>query len=462
MGHHEAYRPRREIGVPGDTIAAVATPPGRGGIGIVRVSGPQVTGTAAAVLGALPPPRKARYQVFRDQTGTPIDSGVALYFPAPSSFTGEDVLELQGHGGTAVMDMLLQAVLEAGARLARPGEFSERAFLNGKMDLAQAEAVADLIESTSRQAVRSAHRSLQGEFSRRVLELAKGIATLRAYVEAGLDFPDEEIERLAEDRIDVRLQELLAAVRTTLEQAGQGALLRDGLTAAIVGQPNVGKSTLLNRLVQRDAAIVTEVPGTTRDILREHIHLDGIPLQLLDTAGLRPSADVVEMEGIQRAWVALSSADVVLLVTDDRAGIGPGEEDILARIPAAVPVLLVRNKIDLSGNPADVVQDPARVEVLLSAVTGAGLDLLHEQLKIHAGYQGAPEGLCLARRRHLDALRRARARLEAGQQRVKERSGDELVAEELRHAQVILGEITGEYVSEDLLDQIFSTFCIGK
>ena len=445
-----------------DTIAAVATPPGRGGIGIVRISGPRAAAIAEALLGGVPAPRRAAYRTFCAADGTAIDVGVALYFPAPHSYTGEDALELQGHGGPAVMDMLLNRVIALGARLARPGEFTERAFLNDKLDLAQAEAVADVIDSDSEQAARAAMRSLQGEFSARARALVEALIELRTRVEAMLDFPDEEIDVPVNEAPGARLRDILAAVAALQAGARQGALLREGVHVVIAGRPNVGKSSLLNRLAGRAAAIVTDVPGTTRDVLREQIQIDGLPLHVIDTAGLRDSADRVEQEGVSRAWDEIARADRILLVIDDTAGLGEADRAILARLPPGRPLTVVRNKIDVSGRAPGIARGEDQAQVAVSALTGAGLDQLIAHLKACAGYQSAGEGVFMARRRHLEALSRARAHLENGQRVLREQRAAELLAEDLRRAQNALAEITGEFTSEDLLERIFSSFCIGK
>ena len=445
-----------------DTIASIATPPGRGGIGIVRVSGPATCAIANALLGQLPAPRRATHTLFRAADGNAIDDGLALYFPAPHSFTGEDVLELHGHGGPVVMDLLLTRIVELGARLARPGEFSERAFLNGKLDLAQAEAIADLIDSGSAQAARAALRSLQGEFSQHIHALVETLIELRSYVEAAIDFVDEEIDFLSDGKVSERVQSLLAQVTTVQQSAHQGRLLRDGMTVVIAGRPNAGKSSLLNRLAGYEAAIVTEVPGTTRDVLREHIHLDGMPVHIIDTAGLHDSTDIVEQEGMRRTWDAIALADRVLLVVDDRLGIRPEDVAILAQLPAQLPATVVRNKIDLTGHSVGEHDGPEGPEVCLSAMTGTGIDNLRAHLKTCMGYTGVDTSGFLARRRHLDALSRAHAHLAAGLQQLQQAWRSELLAEELRLAQQALSEITGEFTSEDLLGRIFSSFCIGK
>ncbi len=445
-----------------DTIAAISTPPGRGGIGIVRVSGPAVPELATRICGRLPQPRAAVRARFRDAAGEIVDEGLVLYFPAPKSFTGEHVLELHGHGGAVVMDMLLASVLEAGARLARPGEFSQRAFLNDKMDLAQAEAVADLIDSASRTAALSAQRTLQGEFSRRINAVVDALVDLRAYVEGAIDFPEEEIDFLAEGAIAERIDGVLQQLEAVQAQAMQGCLLREGMTVVIAGAPNVGKSSLLNRISGRDAAIVTEVPGTTRDVLREYIHLDGLPLNVVDTAGLRVTQDQVEQEGIARARTEISSADVVLAMVDDREQNDREVKALLEEFSHGPEFILVRNKIDLSGSAPGLLETPFGKEIRISAKTGAGLEDLVTALKAAVGYRQAGEGSFTARRRHLEAIRAAIEQGRAAKAQCRRRPAGELIAEDLRQMQRSLGEITGTFTSDNLLDRIFSSFCIGK
>jgi len=443
-----------------DTIAAVATPPGIGGVGIVRISGPATPEIARALLGRLPTARHASFARFRSADGSTLDEGLALYFPAPHSFTGEHVLELQGHGGPVVLDMLLQAVFTHGARMARPGEFSERAFLNGKLDLAQAEAVADLIESASVEAARAALRSLDGDFSQRVRAINEQLIELRLYIEATLDFPEEGLEFLADKKIADRTRHLLVQIDSLRAATRQGQLLHDGMTVVLAGPPNAGKSSLLNALAQRDSAIVSPIPGTTRDVLRERIQIDGLPLHVLDTAGLRESDNAIESEGVRRAHEAMQRADRVLLVIDDCEEPGGGTRDLLSQLPGGTRVTLVRNKIDRSGRaPGAVATDIA--EFAISAQHGDGLDVLRQHLKECMGYQSAGEGTFSARRRHLDAIERARGHVQAAQAQLAARRA-ELAAEELRQAQQQLGEITGEFTSDDLLGRIFSSFCIGK
>lgn len=450
-----------------DTIAAVATAQGRGGVGIVRVSGPRARAIAITLSGREPEPRHAYYCGFHADDGEVIDEGLLLFFRGPHSFTGEDVLELQGHGGPVVLDVLLRRCLELGARLARPGEFSERAFLNDKLDLAQAEAIADLIEASSEQAARNAVRSLQGEFSRRVQRLADQLIELRMYVEAAIDFPEEEIDFLADGHVLGQLDGVRAELAAVQREAGQGALLRDGMNVVIAGRPNAGKSSLLNALAGREAAIVTDIAGTTRDLLREHIHIDGMPLHVVDTAGLRATADQVEQIGVERALKAIGEADRVLLVVDASAAEAADPfalwPEFLDQRPDPARVTLIRNKADLSGEAVrlDTCAD-GHVSLSLSARSGAGLDLLREHLKACMGYQQTTESSFSARRRHLDALRQAASCLEHGRQQLTLLGAGELLAEDLRQAHQALGEITGAFTPDDLLGRIFSSFCIGK
>jgi len=443
------------------TIAAIATPPGRGGIGIVRLSGPDTPRIAESILGSLPTARYATYAHFRDARGQAIDQGLALYFPSPHSFTGEHVLELHGHGGPVVLDMLLQRALELGARLARPGEFSERAFLNGKLDLTQAEAVADLIDAGSQTAARSALRSLEGEFSRRVHGLVEALTRLRLYVEAAIDFPEEEIDFLADARVTEELESLARDFEMLQASTQQGVLLHDGMTVVLTGPPNAGKSSLLNALTERDSAIVSTTPGTTRDVLRERIHVDGMPVHLVDTAGLRESGDDIETEGIRRAREQIAAADRALVVLDDSVA-KVDWSSIQSHFPPTLPRTLIRNKIDLTGRAIGKRQTPEGLELAVSVKTGAGLNLLREHLKECMGFQTAGEGTYMARRRHLDAIARARDHLLQGRQRLSTERAGELLAEELRLAQQALSEITGTFTPDDLLGKIFSSFCIGK
>ena len=444
------------------TIAAIATAPGRGGVGVIRISGSNLLPFAFALTGKAPGARHATLANFMAADGTAIDSGLLLHFPAPHSFTGEDVLELQGHGGMVVMQMLLARCLDLGARLAEPGEFSRRAFLNGKMDLAQAEAVADLIDAATTSAARSAVRSLQGEFSRAIGDLNEGLINLRMLVEATLDFPEEDIDFLKAANAFGRLDRLQAALASVFDRAGQGKLLQSGLHVVLAGQPNVGKSSLLNRLAGDDLAIVTAVAGTTRDALRSTIQIEGIPLHIIDTAGLRETDDEVEKIGIERSWREIERADVVLLLVDARTGVGDADREILARLPAGLKRITVHNKIDLSGAPPERHDEADSVAISLSAKANRGIELLRGELLRIAGWHPA-EDVFIARERHLRALAAAQEHVAAARQVVDgPLPALELFAEELRLAQQSLGAITGEFTADDLLGVIFSRFCIGK
>ncbi len=445
----------------GDSIAAIATPRGSGGVGIIRVSGADISALLENLKLATPVPRTASLRKIHDANGRLIDEVLVLYFPAPASFTGEDVLELQGHGGLVIMDMLLERVLTCGCRQARPGEFSERAFLNDKLDLVQAEAIADVIESHSRTAVRGAMRSLQGDFSRRVHSISDDLIHLRTHVEAYLDFPDEEIDTLPSEEFSTQCQSLERAISELLATARQGQMLRDGLHLVLAGKPNAGKSSLLNRLTAADTAIVSDVPGTTRDVIRERVHIDGIPIDVTDTAGLRDTADAIESEGVARARQELSRADRVLLVVDDADFSSDLLADLDDYLHAEVPVTVVRNKIDLTGRNSQIENIDGVDIVSMSTRTGDGLRLLTEHLKQVTGLATVPEGVFTARQRHLDALRRALVFVQQGRN-LLDPPRPELLAEELRQAQTVLGEITGEFTSEDLLGEIFGSFCIGK
>ncbi|NHB62516.1 tRNA uridine-5-carboxymethylaminomethyl(34) synthesis GTPase MnmE [Photorhabdus sp. RW14-46] len=450
-----------------DTIVAQATPPGRGGVGILRVSGPKAAQVAEVVLGKLPKPRYADYLPFRDVDGQILDQGIAIYFPGPNSFTGEDVLELQGHGGPVILDLLLKRILTlSGVRIANPGEFSERAFLNDKLDLAQAEAIADLIDASSEQAARSAMNSLQGAFSTQVHQMVEALTHLRIYVEAAIDFPDEEIDFLSDGKIEAELDEVIVELERVRSQARQGSLLREGMKVVIAGRPNAGKSSLLNALAGREAAIVTDIAGTTRDVLREHIHIDGMPLHIIDTAGLREASDEVERIGIERAWQEIEQADRVLFMVDSTTtnAVEPVEiwPEFMARLPKSLPITVVRNKTDMTDEETSIAEVSGYSLIRLSARSGEGIDLLRDHLKETMGFSSNTEGGFLARRRHLQALNTAAEHLQQGhEQLVVARSG-ELLAEELRLAQQALSEITGEFTSDDLLGRIFSSFCIGK
>ncbi len=447
-----------------DTIAAIATPLGRGGVGIVRVSGKQVVEIAKAVLGRLPKPRYAYYGDFLGKEGQVLDKGIALYFPNPNSFTGEDVLELQGHGGPVVLQWLLNRVVELGARLADPGEFSKQAFMNDKLDLAQAEAISDLIEASSDQAARSAMRSLQGEFSREINALVEEMIRLRIYVEAAIDFPEEEIDFLSDGKVACDLQALLERLQGVFCAAKQGALLREGMSVVILGRPNAGKSSLLNALSGRESAIVTSIAGTTRDIVREEVHIDGMPLHILDTAGVREATDCVEKIGIERAWKALEQADRVLVMLQAGEAIHPEDQMILERLPAHIPVTLIRNKIDLIDHQPMIEEDyeSQRTVIWLSAKQQQGLDLLKMHLKQKMGFSQTGEGVFMARKRHLEALEEALSWVNRGLEQLEGVAAGELLAEDLRLAQQALSEITGRFTSDDLLGRIFTSFCIGK
>ena len=450
-----------------DTIAAIATAQGRGGVGIIRISGTQALTIGEQISQRQLTPRYAHYGPFYDQDQQSLDEGLTLFFPNPHSFTGEDVVELQGHGGPVVLDMLLQRCVALGARLARPGEFSERAFLNDKLDLAQAEAIADLIEASSAQAARNALRSLQGAFSKRVHSLTEQLIALRIHVEAAIDFPEEEIDFLADGHIQQLLEQVQAELAAVQQEAGQGALLRDGMNVVIAGRPNAGKSSLLNALAGYEAAIVTDIAGTTRDVLKEHIHIDGMPLHITDTAGLRSTLDQVEQIGVKRALQAIDQADRILLVVDSNAAEASDPfalwPEFLEQAPAMEKVTLIRNKIDLSaGTVGETRSDDGHVTINLSAKSGAGVELLREHLKSCMGYSQTAESTFSARRRHLDALEQAKQALDHGYQQLVYASAGELLAEDLRQAQYALGQITGEFSADDLLGRIFSSFCIGK
>lgn len=442
-----------------DTIAAIATPPGRGGIGIIRISGPLAPNIAQALCPPALLPHRAHFRSFLDEDLSTIDAGIALLFQAPKSYTGEDILELHAHGGPVVLDMLLRRILCLGARPARPGEFSERAFLNDKIDLAQAEAIADLIDSASEQAARAAQRSLQGDFSRLVHQLVEELVQLRTIVEAAIDFTDEDIDVVADEDVRTRVAALKNAIRQLRSTAQQGTLLRDGMTVVIAGRPNVGKSSLLNALAQREAAIVTDIAGTTRDLLREHILIDGMPLHVIDTAGLRTTNEIVEREGIRRAQDAIAKADRVLLVLDATRP-EAGSED-LPELPHNLRVTRIYNKIDVPGISAHLAEDSSGPKVYLSAKTGAGLDILRTHLKDCMHFGREPGSTFIARSRHLQALERAQVALGDALPHTATKSL-ELLAEELRSAQLALSEITGDVTNDDILSRIFSTFCIGK
>lgn len=448
--------------VSSDTIAAKATPPGKGGVGIIRISGNEASSVAINIIGLMPKIREATFASFKQEDGSVIDQGLVLFFKGPHSFTGEDVLELQGHGGTIVMDMLLQRVLSLGVRLARPGEFSERAFLNNKLDLTQAEAIADLIDASSVAAARSAMQSLQGHFSKEINQLVEQVTLLRMYVEAAIDFPDEEIDFLSDGNVLAHLEKIQLQLNHTLAKTKQGAVLNEGLKVVIIGYPNAGKSSLMNFFSGEETAIVSEIPGTTRDILKEHVLIDGMPLKIIDTAGLRNSADILEEEGIKRAWKEIPFADRILLVIDaSETPIEKIQDHALVKElhEYSDKLSIVRNKIDLT---EEVLCDKLCNKIInISVKTGQGMTDLIQHLKQCIGYDNQ-ETAYLARRRHLDSLHRAKRHFDLAVEQLVVRQAGELVAEELRHAQNVLSEITGEFRSDDLLGKIFSSFCIGK
>jgi tRNA modification GTPase len=442
-----------------DTIAAIATPTGNGGVGIIRISGSQVSYVMRSLLNKELPARTAVYCSFLDSDASVIDSGIALYFPNPHSYTGEDILELQGHGGAVVLDMVLRRVLSLGARLARAGEFTERAFLNNKLDLAQAEAVADLITSSTEHAVRSAQKSMQGVFSTQINQLVEELTELRIYVEAAIDFVDEEIDFLSDGVVENRLIRLLERLAQIQKTAKQGRLLRDGMTIVLAGKPNAGKSSLLNGLAGHEAAIVTDIAGTTRDVLRERIQLDGMPLHIIDTAGLHDSDNAIEQEGIRRAWAEIEKADKILLLIDARAEEDP---ELLASLPSHIDITKIYNKIDLLNIAATIKQHEHQTEIYLSIKTGQGMELLTEHLKQSVDFNSDTENVFIARRRHLEALNQAYESVSNALNQLQTSLAGELVAEDLRLAQNSLAEITGQFSSDDLLGKIFSSFCIGK
>lgn len=460
-----------------ETIAAQATAPGRGGVGIIRVSGPEVGNVANAILGKIPELRKAEYLTFKDQAGQALDQGIALYFKGPNSFTGEDVLELQGHGGPIILDMLLKEILALPKiRMAGPGEFSEQAFLNDKLDLTQAEAIADLINSSSEQAARCALHSLQGDFSKLVHQMVNDTIHLRMYVEAAIDFPEEEIDFLADEKVVNNLKAIIKQVAEVKNKAQQGSIIREGMRVVIAGKPNAGKSSLLNALSGKESAIVTDIAGTTRDVLAEQIHIDGMPLHIIDTAGLRDSDDKVEQIGIERAWQEIKQADRVLLMVDgsENHSVVEDEQDIknyypefFELLPENIGLTLIRNKADVNNNDTGFQQftdsdNKDHTVITLSAKTGDGVDSLKEHLKAIMGYQGSVEGSFMARRRHLTALDNTHQHLLTGLEQLESYVAGEILAEELRICQQELDQITGEFTSDDLLGKIFSSFCIGK
>lgn len=442
-----------------DTIAAIATASGAGGIGVVRVSGPLSQTIAVSVLGHCPKPRHAAYLDFLQADGDLIDRGIAIFYPNPHSYTGEDVLELQAHGGTALMQILLARCIALGARQAEPGEFTRRAYLNDKMDLAQAEAVADVINAATIEAAKSAVRSLSGAFSQQINTLLSKLIDLRMYVEACLDFPEEEIDFITQGRVADKLDAIIDEMRAVFAKARQGSLLREGINVVLVGQPNVGKSSLMNQLAGEEVAIVTSIAGTTRDTIKNVIQINGVPLHVIDTAGLRETDDEVEKFGIARTWRATETAHIALLLVDAAHGITDAEKSILARLPQEIPKIWVHNKIDVTQEPAVIAEKNQATHIYISAKTGVGVDLLKNHLLKLAGYQNNAEGVFMARARHLSALNEVHAHLDLAASQI---DSAELVAEELRLAQDALSSITGEFTPDDLLGEIFSKFCIGK
>jgi tRNA modification GTPase len=442
-----------------DTIAAIATPPGNGGVGIIRISGKDVVSISKQLILKNLSPRQALFTPFFDANGSILDSGIAIFFPAPKSYTGEDILELQGHGGSVILDMVLRRVLALGARMANPGEFTERAFLNNKLDLVQAEAVADLIESSTEQSVRSAQKSMQGVFSDRINELVEELIELRIYIEAAIDFVDEEIDFLTDGVVENRVIKLLNKITQIQQIAIQGRLLREGMTVVLAGKPNAGKSSLLNALAGYEAAIVTDIEGTTRDVLRERIQIDGMPLHIIDTAGLRVSDHVIEKEGIRRAHEEISKADRILLIIDAQQ---PESKSISRLLPANVKVTKIYNKIDRLDIQPEIIESAQGTHIYLSIKEKKGLDLLTNHLKSSMGFNAEAEDVFISRRRHIVAIERAAGSVKNALEQLTTHQAVELVAEDLRQAQNALSEITGKFTSDDLLGKIFSSFCIGK
>jgi len=441
-----------------DTIAAIATPAGNGGVGIIRISGNKSLAIAQSLINKELNPRHAHYASFYDADGKVLDSGLALFFPNPASFTGEDTVEIQGHGGAVILNMLLKRILSLGCRLANAGEFSERAFLNDKIDLAQAEAIADLIESSTEQSARSAQKSMQGVFSEQITGLVEELIELRIYVEAAIDFVDEEIDFLGDGVVENRIINLASSISTILSTAQQGRLLRDGMNVVLAGKPNAGKSSLLNALAGHDAAIVTDIAGTTRDILKERIQIDGMPLHIIDTAGLRDSDNAVEQEGIRRAHSEIQNADKILLLIDAN---DPNPDELLSTLPSHISLTKIYNKIDLSNQQPKVEETTNGTEIYLSVKQKLGMDLLTQHLKQSVGFDASADNVFIARRRHIDALEQAAEFVQKALMQLQHTAG-ELVAEDLRQAQNHLSEITGTFTSDDLLGRIFSSFCIGK
>ena len=442
-----------------DTIAAIATPPGNGGVGIIRVSGNNAQPIAQQLTNKTLQARYAHYASFYEADGTIIDSGIALFFPNPASFTGEDTVEIQGHGGSVILDMLLRRILSLGARLANPGEFSERAFLNGKLDLAQAEAIADLIASSTEQSARSAQKSMQGVFSEQINFFVEELIELRIYVEAAIDFVDEEIDFLSDGVVENRITRLLQSIQAILVTAQQGRLLRDGMTVVLAGKPNAGKSSLLNALAGHDAAIVTDIAGTTRDVLKERIQIDGMPLHIIDTAGLRESDNTVEKEGIRRAHAEILKADKILLLIDAN---DPEPDTLLKTLPSNISITKVYNKIDLLKIQPEIIENENGTQIYLSVKQDIGMSLLKQHLKQSVGFDGTTDNVFISRRRHIEALTKGEQFVQNALEQLQSNLAGELVAEDLRQAQNNLSEITGEFTSDDLLGKIFSSFCIGK
>jgi len=441
-----------------DTIAAIATPPGNGGVGIIRISGPSAFEISKQLTNKSPAPRQALFTSYRDADNSVIDSGLVIFFPNPSSYTGEDTIELQGHGGSVVLGMLLKRVLSLGARLANPGEFTERAFLNNKLDLAQAEAVADLIESSTEQSVRSAQKSMQGVFSKQINELVEQLTELRIFVEAAIDFVDEEIDFLSDGVVENKMLKLAEKIKTIQKTAQQGRLLRDGMTVVLAGKPNAGKSSLLNALAGHEAAIVTDIAGTTRDILKERIQIDGMPLHIIDTAGLRESDNVVEKEGIRRAHEEIKQADKILLLIDST---DPEINSVMETLPPGLDITKIYNKIDLIDVEPEITETEHGCQIYLSVKKQIGMELLTDYLKKSVGFNAETDDVFIARKRHIEALNQGQKSVENALQQLQNQAG-ELVAEDLRQAQNSLAEITGTFSSDDLLGRIFSSFCIGK
>lgn len=445
-----------------DTIAAIATPPGRGGIGVIRISGTDLKGFGKTLLGELPIPRQAMFKSFLDTEGRAIDQGIALFFPAPYSYTGEDVLELQGHGGPAIQNLLLNQCLISGARLAQPGEFTLRAYLNNKIDLIQAESVADLIEANTHEAARCAANSLRGNFSNKIEELVNMLTELRMFIEATINFPEDNIDDLPLSPIDEKLQQIDARFKQIFQTAQQGKILKEGIRIVLAGEPNVGKSSLLNQLAEDDVAIVTEIPGTTRDIIERTITIEGITIHVIDTAGLRETSDIVEQKGIERTHAAIKNAHMIIWIMDISRRLPPIDVETMHSISADIPRITVYNKIDLIDEPARIEQHNNSTTIDISAKTGVGIDLLRKEILTIAGWQHSTEGLFTARQRHLEALTTAQAHLNSARTFTTHESQLELLAEELRLSQLALSSITGEFTADDLLGEIFSHFCIGK